>query len=435
MLEHEKRYGRLPKTLIFASNDLPHTSHADQLVDLARDIFGRGDSFAQKITGKVDRPLQHIREFRNRPAPTIVVTVDLLTTGVDIPDLEGIVFLRPVKSRILFEQMLGRGTRKGERFPDKSHFVVFDCFDGTLLEYFKSATAITAEPPEREPCTIVEIIEDIWSNRDRDYNIRRLVKRLQRIEKEMSGEARGMFAAHIPGGDVGKYASDLPRRLSHAFGDTMTLLRDKEFQDLLMNYPRKERTFIVAYETQDTVTSSWLVRGIDGKEYKPDDYLTAFAQFVRENPQQIEAIRILLQRPKDWSTKALSDLQLKLAATPQRFNKENLQRAHELHYQKALVDIISMVKHAANEQQPLYTAEERVKLAMAKITSGKNFSPEQVQWLDRIEGHLAENLTIDSSDFDALPVFNRVGGWGRANKVFVGQLPQLISQFNEAVAL
>jgi type I restriction enzyme, R subunit len=100
-----------------------------------------------------------------------------------------------------------------------------------------------------------------------------------------------------------------------------------------------------------------------------------------------------------------------------------------------IVDIISMVKHAADEQQPLYTAEERVKLAMAKITSGKNFTPEQVQWLERIEGHLAENLTIDPDDFDGLPVFNRVGGWGRANKVFAGQLPQLINQFNEAVAL
>lgn len=174
MLEHEQQYGRLPKTLIFAANDLSHTSHADQLIDIARDIFGRGDSFAQKITGKVDRPLQWIRQFRNRPAPTIAVTVDLLSTGVDIPDLEGIVFLRPVKSRILFEQMLGRGTRKGEHCPDKSHFVVFDCFDGTLLEYFKKATAITAEPPERETRTIVELIDDIWNNRDRDYNIRRL---------------------------------------------------------------------------------------------------------------------------------------------------------------------------------------------------------------------------------------------------------------------
>ena len=136
-LEHQEQYGRFPKTLIFAVNDLPHTSHADNLVEIARDVFGQGDSFVQKITGRVDRPLQRIREFRNRPEPHVVVSVDMLTTGVDIPDLEYIVFLRPVKSRILFEQMLGRGTRKGEKFPDKSHFTVFDCFDGTLLEYFR----------------------------------------------------------------------------------------------------------------------------------------------------------------------------------------------------------------------------------------------------------------------------------------------------------
>src|SRR4029077_18820431 len=183
-VEHEERYGRFPKTLIFATNDLAHTSHADQLVDIARDVFGRGDSFAQKITGAkpVDRPLQRIREFRNRPTPAIVVSVDLMSTGVDIPDLEYLVFLRPVKSRILFEQMLGRGTRRGEKYPDKSHFTVFDCFDGTLLKYFRNATAITAEPPEKELRTIKQIIEDVWENRDRDYNIRCLVRRLQRID-------------------------------------------------------------------------------------------------------------------------------------------------------------------------------------------------------------------------------------------------------------
>jgi type I restriction enzyme, R subunit len=115
-----------------------------------------------------------------------VVTVDMLSTGVDIPDLEFIVLLRSIKSRILFEQMLGRGTRKGENIMDKSHFTVFDCFDGTLLKYFRQATAITAEPPDRPTRTIVEVIEDIWANRDRTYNIRCLVKRLQRIDKEMS---------------------------------------------------------------------------------------------------------------------------------------------------------------------------------------------------------------------------------------------------------
>jgi len=211
--EHEKRYHRFPKTLIFADNDMPHTSHADQLVDLARGIFGQGDAFVAKITGKVDRPLQRIREFRNRPNPGIVVTVDLLTTGVDIPDLEFLVFLRPVKSRILFEQMLGRGTRKGERHTDKSHFVVFDCFDGTLLEYFRSATAITAEPPESDGKTVEQVIDDIWQNRDRDYSIKRLARRLRRIEKETTGDGRDLFARFIPDGDLGRFAEDLPAQL------------------------------------------------------------------------------------------------------------------------------------------------------------------------------------------------------------------------------
>jgi len=112
--KHEEETGRFPKILIFAANDLPHTSHADQIVRICREEFGQGDDFVQKITGSptVDRPLQKIREFRNRPRPKIVVTVDMLSTGVDIPSLEYVVFMRPVKSRILWVQMLGRGTRK-----------------------------------------------------------------------------------------------------------------------------------------------------------------------------------------------------------------------------------------------------------------------------------------------------------------------------------
>lgn len=433
-LQHEQETGRFPKTLIFAVNDLPHTSHADQLVNIARDIFGRGDSFVQKITGRVDRPLQRIREFRNRPLPGLVVTVDMLSTGVDIPDLEGIVFLRPVKSRILFEQMLGRGTRKGEHFPDKSQFTVFDCFDGTLLEYFRQATAITAEMPDPEFKTIVEIIEDIWANRDRDYNIRRLVKRLQRINKAMSAEAEDLFAAYIPNGDLGKYASELPNNLQEDFSGTMALLRNRNFQDLLVNYPRAPRTFIKAYETQDTVTFTWLIRGADGKEYRPEGYLTSFASFVRENPEKVEAIRILLKRPRDWSTAALAELRRKLAATPERFTEEHLRKAHELQYRKALVDIISMIKHAADEQQPLLSAEERVRRALARVTAGRTFTPDQQQWLSLIEAHLVANLTIDVTDFDLLPVFTRRGGLSQATRVFAGQLQELIAQMNEAIA-
>jgi len=433
--EHRERTGRFPKTLIFAANDVPHTSHADQLVEICREVFEQGESFVRKITGRVDRPLQQIREFRNRKKPGIVVTVDLLSTGVDIPDLEFIVFLRTVKSRILFEQMLGRGTRKGEHHPDKSHFVVFDCFDGTLLEYFRKSTGITAEPPDKPARTIQQIIDDIWSNRDRDYNIRCLVKRLQRIEKEMDASAREDFAAFgIPDGDIGTYARALPRKLRDDFVETMKLLRNEEFQDLLVNYTRRKKVFLRAIEHEDTVSSEYLIRDGKGKEYKPEDYLVAFTRFVEENTDKIDAIGILLDHPRDWSTSALSQLKDKLATAPERFTIENLQRAHELYYNKALVEIISMVKHAADQSQPLLTAEERIRRAFAKLTADKTFTDEQQRWLDRIRDHLVANLSIDQEDFLLMPVFEQAGGWVQANRVFDGKLQELLAELNEAIA-
>ena len=98
--------------------------------------------------------------------------------------------LRPVKSRILFKQMLGRGTREGERYRDKTHFTVFDCFGGTLLEYFRKTTGITENLPSGPVRTLHEIVEEIWQNRDTAYNVGCLVKRLQRFDKALTGEAR-----------------------------------------------------------------------------------------------------------------------------------------------------------------------------------------------------------------------------------------------------
>jgi type I restriction enzyme, R subunit len=424
--EHEAEYGRFPKTLIFGVNDLPHTSHADQLVKQAREVFDRGEDFVAKITGRVDRPLQKIREFRNRPKPSVVVSVDMLTTGVDIPDLEFIVFLRPVKSRILFEQMLGRGTRRGDKYPDKARFVAFDCFDGTLFEYFRSTTDITAEPPISDTKTIVEIIEDIWANRDRDYGVNRLVKRLQRIDKQMDGDARHDFGTYIPEGDLCAFASGLRSHLRDSFNETMKLLRDPGFQDLLINYKRPDRTFIVAHTVTDTVESGWLIRGADGKEYKPEDYLQAFERFVRTNSGHIEALQILLSRPQDWSTEALKELRETLTKAPERFTEANLRKAFEVRHHKALLDIISMVKRAAIGESPLLTAEERVNAAVKAVAAGRTLTDEQKKWLEYIRVHLVQNLTIDRSDFEDVPVLANRGGWRKADRVFDGHLADLL---------
>jgi type I restriction enzyme R subunit len=127
-------------------------------------------------------------------------------------------------------------------------------------------------------------------------------------------------------------------------------------------------------------------------------------------------------------------LKQKLAASAERFSVPNLQKAHEVCYQKALVDIISMIKHAAKDEEPLYTAGERVERAIEKVTAGKSFSPEQKQWLDLIEAHLIENLTIDRQDFDLLPVFSLRGGLSQATRVFGESLDGLLVKLNEAIA-
>lgn len=214
--------------------------------------------------------------------------------------------------------MLGRGTRKGERHPYKSHFTVFDCFDGTLLEYFRSTTGMTVEPPAGDGKSITQIIEEIWQNRDRAYNTHRLVKRLQRIAKEMSGEAIELFARFVPDGDLSRFAEDLPGLLRGSFSDTMRL-----------------------------------------------------------------------------------------------------------------VDIISMVKHAAVSTSPLLTAEERVNQAVDRVTSGRQLSTAEAKWMEYIRQHLVANLSIEREDFEAIPVLSDHGGWGRADRVFRGHLAQILEQLNE----
>lgn len=426
--KHEEETGRFPRILIFAVNDLPHRSHADQIVGICKEVFGRGDDFVQKITGSpsVDRPLQKIREFRNRPQPKVAVTVDMLTTGVDIPSLEFIVFMRPVKSRILWVQMLGRGTRLCDEI-NKTHFKIFDCFGGSLIEYFANTTDLKIEPPAKDPVPVGQVIQKIYQNIDRDYHLKSLVKRLHRIDRGMNHEARARFADYIPDGDMGRFAGELTEKIERDFTNTLNLLQDSGFQDLLENYPRAKQTFIIAYQQEDTVSSEVMIKG-----QKVEDYLDSFCRFVRENPEQIEAIAILLQRPRDWKTAALNELREKLRQN--QFREPELQRATQLVHNKALADIISIVKRAARADEPIYTAVERIERAIASVMVGKSFNQEQLKWLGYIQEHLVQNLTIEMDDFEYAPIFERVGGKGKAKKVFSGGLEALIDEINAAIA-
>ncbi len=429
--QHEKEFKRFPKMLIFAVNDLPHISHADEVVRTCKEVYGRGDDFVMKITGSptVDRPLQKIRQFRNRPEPKIVVTVDMLTTGVDIPAIEMIVFMRMVKSRILWVQMLGRGTRLcPEIYKDK--FTIIDCFDGGLIEYFKNTTDFDVKL-QKETIPLSEIIERIYDNRDREYNTNRLIKRLRRIEKNIGTEAREAFSKYIPDGDMKSFADTLKYNIENNFIEIMKLLRNKDFQDLLENYPKPKKVFFRGYDIVDTVKDEVMFRV--GSDYqKPGDYLKLFEEFVKQNAEQIEAIEILLSRPSKWNTDVLEDLRDKLRKSD--FPERDLQRGYELVYKKPLADIISMVKHALNNDVPIMTAQERVENVMKKIIEKHSLNEDQINWLSYIREHLIKNLAISQEDFEIMPIFERQGGLTKARQIFGDDLERLIREINEALA-
>ncbi|MDP9150340.1 MAG: type I restriction-modification system endonuclease, partial [Myxococcota bacterium] len=117
------------KTLIFCATD----EHADMVVLLLKEALKTkygciDDDAVAKITGATDRPLEAIRRYRNERHPNIAVTVDLLTTGIDVPRIANLVFLRRVRSRILYEQMIGRATRLCPEI-GKERFRIFDAVD------------------------------------------------------------------------------------------------------------------------------------------------------------------------------------------------------------------------------------------------------------------------------------------------------------------
>ncbi|MEW6377878.1 MAG: type I restriction-modification enzyme R subunit C-terminal domain-containing protein [Thermodesulfobacteriota bacterium] len=432
--EQEAQVGHFPKTLIFAQNDIEHISHCDQLIGILREEFSRGDDFVQKITGSpsVDRPLQRIREFRNRQNPGIVVTVDMLSTGVDVPRIENIVFLRPVQSRILFEQMMGRGTRLCPEI-HKTHFTVFDCFNGTLLEYFRKTTGITAEAPVKTTRSIREIVRAIANNEDREYNIGVLSKRLHRISKNITQEGRLQFE-YILECDIAEFSQTLHERLEQKWSETIKTLQSDAFLDLCEDYPRPEKKFIRANGAEDIVYSRIIFRAKDGRELGPHDYLQEFEKFVRMNPEHIEALEVLLKKPKEFDTKQLKTLREKLATQPDylvdKFTEKNLRRA----YSQELADIISIIRYAAKGGE-LLTAERRVNKALMKIKSDRSFTEEQNKWLELIRRHLIQNLLMEKEDIETLPIFTREGAsWNKLNKVFDGRIETIIHEINEAVA-
>jgi type I restriction enzyme, R subunit len=246
----------------------------------------------------------------------------------------------------------------------------------------------------------------------------------------MPRSARVQFLEYTKGLDLSAFAEQLNDLLKANFTGTMELLRNDDFQNFLLKYPRPNREFVIATGVIDNVSSERLIRYKD-RDLRPADYLEEFHKFVAENRDQIEALKILLDRPEGWSTEALRELRSALRIA--QFPEEKIRDAVTIARHKALADVISMVKNAADGAKPLLTAEERINLAISRVTGAMELSEPQSEWLEYIRQHLVANLTIEADDFELDPFFAR-GGFARANQSFGGKLKDLLTQLNKAVA-
>lgn len=409
------------KTLIFAVND----NHADCIVDTLRDIYkpyGISNEAIMKITGKTadgnkKKILQVIKQFKNNQYPNIAVTVDLLTTGIDVPSICNLVFMRKINSRILFEQMLGRATRLCPEI-GKTHFNIFDAV--RVYEDLDSTSGMKSVSVSK---TMSELLEDLFRNSgENKQQIKdRILARLQRKNNNLTPEQKYEVTERLGGIDLRAYVHKLKSCTQDAFIEACK--KDKDFLLWVDSLKGKKKGYFYS-EKEDTLNET--TRGYGDTE-KPEDYLEAFTKFVNENKDEIEAIRIACTKPSDMTRAQLKEL--KLALDKENFTETSLNEATSAVTNAHIVaDIIAHVRNAVLKT-PLFNHDERVEAAFSKLIAAHRFNKMQLDLLEKIKTYMLHESILNTETFEA-PVFKMEGGFARFNKKFGGTLVEIIREIN-----
>lgn len=409
------------KTLIFAVND----AHADQIVSTLRKIYepyGVSNDAILKITGKTaggnkKKINQIIKKFRNDQYPNIAVTVDLLTTGIDVEPICNLVFMRKINSRILFEQMMGRATRPCPEI-GKTHFNIFDAARGYAdLNGVSSMKSVSVNK------SMEELLEDLLrpSEASKQPTKDRILAKLQRKNGNLTDEQKIEITEQLNGKNLKDYVKELKGLSESDF--IQRCQQDKDFLiwvDGLKGVKQK----IYHSDKEDTLFET--TRGY-GDTDRPEDYLESFAAFVNENKDKIEAIRIACTKPSDMTRAQLREL--KLLLDKENYSESTLNKAMSAVKNEDIVaDIISYVRQTVLNT-PVMSHEKRVRAAFAKLTAAHHFSKMQVDMLDKIKSYMLHESILNRETFEA-PAFKMDGGFARFDKKFDGKLIELIRELN-----
>lgn len=416
------------KTLIYAVDD----EHADLIVKILKEIYtnyGIDNDAIMKITGSVaggnKRKVQEaIKRFKNERFPSIAVTVDLLTTGIDVPEITTLVFMRRVKSRILFEQMLGRATRLCPKI-NKTHFEIYDpvgVYDS--LEEVNTMQPVSADPKT----TFAQLLDGLEVLEDEAHiknAIAQIIAKLQRVKRKLTKEEVNEFKDLAAGLTVEGFIQKI-ESLPAAEARNTFLMEASLLEMLDDKHGHGGYTKVIS-DKQD----KFLIRerGFGKNEQRPEDYIEAFEDFVKNNVNEIAALNIICTRPKELTRETLKSLRMALAQNG--FTTQQLNTAvSEITSEEITADIISLVRRYAIGS-PLVSHQARIRRAVDKLKKAHNFSRVELNWLSRIESYLLNESVMNVKVFDEDERFKTNGGYKRLNQIFRNNLEGIITELNE----
>jgi type I restriction enzyme R subunit len=464
----------VPKTLIFAKDD----SHADDIVQIAREVFAKGNQFATKITYRTHdgKPEDLLQAFRNSMYPRIVVTVDMIATGTDVKPLECLVFMRSVKSRTYFEQMLGRGVRVindtdfqavTDDAKSKDQFIVVDA-----VGVMDTPLAETVQPLERMPAqSLKDLFKRVAFGSKDPQVVSTIAGRLARLDKHLTKDDRDILAALAGGTDLGTIAHRLVEALdpdqqiavTEAAGQAAddeaavaamaTAMLTQALEPLATNPGLRNAILDVrrSYEqTIDEVSKDEVLfagHSAEGRE-KAAAMISSFKDYIDEHKDDIRALQVLYSRPhKERLTfTEVKELARAIERPPRQWTPETLWRAYEMLDQskvrgsggKMLTDIVSLVRYTLHQDDELVPFHDQVEQRFAawltaQEQNGASFTVEQKQWLTWMKENIAGELGIPPESFEYTP-FVEHGGIGKAVQVFGDRLTPLLDELTEVLA-
>ncbi len=462
----------VPKTLVFAKDD----SHAEDIVRIMREEFGKGDDFCKKITYRStgEKPEDLIQKFRGSFNPRIAVTVDMISTGTDIKPVECLLFMRDVRSRVYYEQMKGRGTRVVDPellksvTPDavrKDRFVVVDAVGVTESPFIEPDL-----PVERKRTVSFARLVDLVARGEVDDDVLSslagriatldaiLEPRHQEDLEELAGKplhdvASALFDAVDPDRRVERaramYSLDIPSEeqvaaATRALIDEATAPFDSpDFRNRLIDVKARSEQVIDTISVDEVLSTGYSTA-------EAERVWKTFGEFIEEHKDDIDALSIIYSRPygqRHLTFEQVRELADSIASPPYLLTPEVVWAAYERlekakvkgsRPEKTLADLVALIRVAIRESETLEPFADSVRARFGTWLEeqrllGRQFTPEQVAWLGMIRDHIATSLSVSAEDFEDVP-FNQHGGLYAASMAFGDDLDSVLEELTEVLA-